>query len=107
MQISDSYALFLQELGQVFSHPLGKCGYEDALVLLSCLIYLTYQVIYLTLGRTDLDQRIEKSCRSYQLLRSNAAGTVQFILCRCCGDIYCLPGQFAELIEFERPVVKG
>ena len=107
MQISDPDALLLQELGQVFSHPLGKCCHQNTLVLFGCLIYLAYQVIYLAFGRTDLDQRVEKAGRPYKLLCRNAAGTVQLILCRCCGDIHCLSGQFAELFEFKRSVVES
>ena len=73
VEISDPDTLLLQEFGQVLCHPFGESCDQNSLVLISSCLYLTDEIVDLSLGRTDLDLRIEKTCRPDQLLGSDSA----------------------------------
>ena len=82
MQVSDSDTLLLQIFGQIFGHSLGERGDKDALVVCGCLPDLSYEVIDLALGRPYLDQRIEQTGRTDELLRGDPARALQLIFTR-------------------------
>ena len=107
MQVPDPDALLLQVFREVFGHALGEGSDEHALALRSRLVYLSDQIVDLTLRWPDFDLRIEQSGRPDELLCGDAARSIELVFRRCCRDIHSLPCQLGELFKPQRPVVEG
>ena len=68
MEILNSYLCFLQILGEVLCHFFGKGCYQNLIALVGFLMDFGKQVVNLSLGGAHHDFRIQKSCRTDNLL---------------------------------------
>ena len=91
---------------QLLGHPLGEGCDKDPLVILRPLADLFHQVVHLVFRRSNLNRRIQKPGRTYNLLYHKTFRAIQLIIGRSGADIYLLPGDLVELVELQRAVVR-
>ena len=96
---------------QVFSeflgHALGERGDQRALVGLDALLNLFHEVVNLIGCGAHLDEGIEKSRRTDDLLHDDAFALRQLVVGRRGGDIDRLWRKCLKLFELQRTVVQG
>ena len=106
MKISYSDACIFEVVGQTLRHFFGKGRNKDLLALFGGFVYLSYQVVNLTLAWNNGYFRVKKSRRPYYLLGCNASALFFFVGCRCGAYIYGLIDYVFKFLEFERSVIQ-
>ncbi|MNY64128.1 hypothetical protein D3C86_2011940 [compost metagenome] len=82
MHIAHLDADFLEIIGQILGHFLRQGCNQHALVTLHPFTDFADQIINLPLSRTNLDNRVQKTGRTYNLLNHSVA-VLQFIWAGC------------------------
>ena len=104
MQISDPDSHILHVFCQILRHSFRKSRDQNLVSPVRFFVYLTDQIINLTLDRANLDLRIEKTCRTDDLLCTQKL-MLRFILSRCCRDKQNLIQFIFKFIKTQRTVI--
>ena len=107
MDVPHPHSDLVQVVGQFLRHAFGKCRHKDFFVDFRPLPYLLDKVVYLVLGRTYLYRRVEKAGRPHQLLDDKTLRPLELVVGRSGADVHFLGGDCIELVERQRPVVRG
>ena len=104
MQVLDLHAGLREECGQILRHLLGQRGDQDPASKRDLLVDLGSEVIDLPSSRSHLDERVEQSGRTDDLLH-DLVGMFELIGPRRGADEDRLRDHLEELLEPERTVV--
>ena len=104
MQVFDFDAALGQVGGQFLGHLLGEGGDEDALVTFDAQPHLFEEVIDLSLGGLDNDERIDETRRANNLL-DHAVRALELVGAGGRGEVHGLADALGELVPLERTVV--
>ena len=106
MQIAHPDAQISQVFGQAFRHALGQRGHQHPLALFDGLVNFAHQIVHLTGGGTQQDQRIQQARRADDLLhRVFAEG--KLIFAGRGADVDDLIEPLVKFVEQQRPVIVG
>ena len=107
MDIVGTYVVREQILRQLLSHTLRQRGDKHALLMLLTYENLFQQVVNLILARTYVNDGVEKSGGTDNLLYDNALSLVHLEVGRCGRYVHHLIGHLHKFLKPQRTVVKG
>ena len=106
MHVFDLDTHFFEVVGQVFCHLLGQGGDKGPLSTFYTRIDFTQEIVHLSHGRTHFDLRIEKTCRTNDLL-DDSISLFHFILTWCRRHINDLVDMAFKLFPTQWPVIQS
>ena len=106
MHVFDLDTHFLEVVGQVFRHLLGKGGDKSTLSPFYTRIDFTQEIVHLSHGRAHFHLRIEKTCRTNNLL-DDSIRLFHLIVSWCRRHINDLVDMAFKLLSTKRAVVQG
>ena len=107
MDVAAAHAVAGEVAVQLFGHPLGKGGHQNAFVLFGPLSDLFHQVVHLVLGGAYLDGRVQQAGGADNLFYHQALGLLQFVIGRGGAHVDGLAGDGFKLVKGEGAVVAG
>ena len=106
VQVAHLDAVLVQVVGQVFGHPLGERGDQHTLAALDADIDLREQIVHLRLRRAHFEHGVDQSRRPHDLF-DDLTGVLPLVVGGRGGYENRLRQELFELVEAQRPVVKG
>jgi len=94
-------------ISQLFSHPFGKCGHQNALIFFSSQVNLLHQIINLINPGSDFNPGIQQASWSDDLLHNHTFTLLKLIIGRRCADKHDLAGNIFKLFKFQGAVING
>ncbi len=105
MHVTCTHALIEQVIGKIFGHLLRKGGYKHALIFCGSLFRLVDDVVNLRKRRTHNNLRIQKSCRTNDLLDGRLAHPF-FVVAGRGADVDELRHTILKFVEAKRAVIE-
>ena len=68
MDIAAADSTFSEKVVQFLRHALGQGRDQDPFIYFGAFPDFLQKVVHLVMGRTDLDRRVQQSCRPHNLL---------------------------------------